>query len=72
MRTMQEPRPISEEVAAHLEELRQEAEARFAQGYLKGKQDQQAEDRYYMDRVAELSQLLATAEAEIRRLRDRV
>lgn len=53
-----------------MEELRQEAEARFAQGYLKGKQDQQAEDRYYMDRVAELSQLLATAEAEIRRLRN--
>jgi len=65
-------RPLSDDVEARFEALRQEAETRFAQGYQRGRQDQLDEDRYYIDRVAELSRLLAAAETEIARLRGRL
>jgi hypothetical protein len=64
-------RPLHEAVEQQIEALRQEGEANFGRGYLKGREDQQNEDRYYIDRVAELSRLLASAEDEIKRLRAR-
>jgi hypothetical protein len=64
-------RPIYEEVEQQLERMREEAEAAFGRGYAQGRKDQQDEDRYYIERVTELSRLLASAEAEIQRLRTR-
>lgn len=61
--------PLSAEVEQHMARMQQENEAAFGRGYQKGREDQLAEDRYYIDRVKELSQLLASAEAEIQRLR---
>ena len=66
---MSEELPLHEAVEQQLEALRQEGEARFAQGYMKGREDQLKEDRYYIDRASELSRLLASAEEEIKRLR---
>lgn len=62
-------RPIHEEVEQQIELMRQEAEANFGRGYTQGRKDQALEDAYYIERVTELSRLLASAEEEIKRLR---
>lgn len=60
---------ISAEVEQQMARMQQEAEAQFGRGYAKGREDQLAEDTYYIARAAELSKLLASAEIEIQRLR---
>jgi hypothetical protein len=63
--------PIAEAVQQQLALAQQEAEASFGRGYAQGRQDQLKEDQYYIERVAELSRLLSSAEHEIQRLRAR-
>jgi hypothetical protein len=67
--TEQNEMSIADQVSLQIEVLRAEAETKFAQGYQSGRAAQAAEDRYYIERVGELSKLLAAAEEEIRRLR---
>jgi ADP-dependent phosphofructokinase/glucokinase len=66
---MSEELSISQQVSQKFDELRAEAEANFARGYQKGREDQRSEDEYYIGRVSELTRLLAEAESEIKRLR---
>jgi flagellar biosynthesis/type III secretory pathway protein FliH len=63
--------PIAEAVELRLQQAQKEAEVAFGRGYTEGRSDQLREDRYYIDRVTELSRLLASAEAEIQRLRNK-
>lgn len=66
---MSEESSIADAVEQQLARMQQEIEAAFGRGYAKGREDQLVEDRYYIERVAELSKLLASAEIEIQKLR---
>ena len=68
----QEPRPLSEDLQAQLDEMQTKIMQAFEDGYRKGRGDQLVEDGYYVRRVAELARLLGQAEEEIQRLRNAV
>lgn len=66
---MTDEHPISHEVEQLLNNQKASIDEAFARGYSQGRRAQLDEDTYYMDRVAELTKLLASAEAKIQELR---